>query len=333
MEGNRGHQAERPAEIPKAGWKDVFKRVKNQLAADNIDIVAAGVAFYFFLAVFPALAALFSVYGLVMDPAQVEQQLAQLSNALPEQVHQMLEERLKSLASQSGGTLGWGVVLSILISLWSANKGTKSLFEGINIAYNEKDERGFIKQNALTLLFTLGGIVLGIISISLVVAFPALIGNLGLPETLQTVLKWVRWPVLGVIIVFGLALIYKYAPDRDRPQFRWVSWGAVIATVLWLVGSLLFTWYVTNFGSYNETYGSVAAVIILMLWFNLTSYTVLLGAEINSELEHQTAKDTTIGKSKPLGDRGAYHADHVARNQENRDRKHKADARSDRRNS
>lgn len=335
MEKNndRGKRAESPGQIPKSGWKDVLLRVKDQLSTDNIDIVSAGVAFYFFLALFPALAAIISIYGLVMDPAQVEQHMSQLTSVLPEQAHQMISDRLHSIAQQSGSTLGWGVALSILISLWSANKGTKSLFEGINIAYDERDERGFFKQNAITLLFTLGGIIVGLLSVGFVVAFPALIGNLGLSGTLATVISWARWPVLGAIIIFALALIYKYAPDRDRPQFKWVNWGSVIATVLWVVGSLLFSWYVNNFGSYNETYGAVAAVIIMMLWFNLTSFIILLGAEINSELEHQTAKDTTIGKPEPMGSRNAYHADHVAgrpKDREPKTRDRENQSRSDR---
>lgn len=320
MKDNKGHQAEKPKEIPKSGWKEVFIRVKNQLSKDNMDIVSAGVAFYFFLAIFPALAAAVSIYGLVTDPAQVEQQLSQITSALPEQAHQLLSERLHNIAQKSGSTLGWGMALSILISLWSANKGTKSLFEGINIAYDERDERGFLKQNGLTLLFTLGGIVVGFLCISLVVGFPALVGNLGLSETLQTIIGLTRWLLLGIILIFSLALIYKYAPDRDQPQFKWVSWGSIIATVLWIAGSLLFSWYVNNFGNYGEMYGSLAAVIILMLWFNLTSFIILLGAEINSELEHQTAKDTTIGDSRPMGERNAYHADHVARSKPRKDR-------------
>lgn len=323
MEDNRGHQAEKPREIPKSGWKEVLKRVKDELTRDNIGIVAAGVAFYFFLAIFPALASIISIYGLVTEPAQVEQQLAEVTAALPEQAHQMLEERLKSIADQSEGALGWGVALSILLSLWSANKGTKSLFKGINIAYNEKNERSFLQENGLTLLFTLGGIIFGIICIALVVAFPALVGNMGLPETVQTIISWARWPLLALILIFTLAMVYKYAPVRTNTQFKWVSWGSVTATILWVAGSLLFSWYVNNFGNYNETYGSVAAVIILLLWFNLTAYTILLGAEINSELEYQTEKDTTVGKPKPMGDRGAKKADYVAgRKTRDRERKH-----------
>lgn len=312
MKDTRGRKADKPREIPGKGWKQVMLRVKEQLSTDNMHIVAAGVAFYFFLALFPTLAAIISIYGLVTEPAAVEQHMEQLTNVLPQETHEMLNERLRSIAQGSSSTLGWGVALSILLSLWSANAGTKSLFEGINIAYDEEEDRSFLKLNGITMLFTLGGIIVGTLGIGLVIAFPALVEHLGLPSVLQTVLSWGRWLLLAVIIMFGLALIYRIGPNRDKPKFRWVSWGAGIATALWLIGSLLFSWYVTNFGNYNETYGSVAAVIILMLWFNLTSYIILLGAEINSELEHQTEKDTTVGENQPMGARGAYHADHVA---------------------
>jgi len=287
-------------------------RVKEQVSTDNIGIVAAGVAFYFFLALIPTLATIISFYGLVTEPAEVERQMAELTAVLPRDTHEMLTERLHSMAQKSSTTLGWGVLLSILLSLWSANSGTKSLFEGINIAYDEKNKRNIFKLNGITLLFTLGAILIGTLSLALVVAFPAVIDRLGLPESIKTVLQLGRWLLLAVIVMASLAVIYKIAPDRNNPKLKWVSWGSGVATVLWLLGSLLFSWYVNNFSSYNETYGPVAAVVILMLWFNLTSFIILLGAEINSELEHQTAKDTTIGEPKPLGERAAYHADHVA---------------------
>ncbi|AKD04004.1 YihY/virulence factor BrkB family protein [Pontibacter korlensis] len=312
MKDTKGREAEAPHQIPGRGWKEVMLRVKEQLGTDNISIVAAGVAFYFFLALFPTLAAIISIYGLVTDPAAVEQHIEELTAVLPSETHEMLTERLRSIAQNSSSTLGWGVALSILLSLWSANSGTKSLFEGINIAYDERNTRSFIELNAITLLFTVGGIVLGGLCFALLVGFPALVGNLGLPGFVQTLIEWGRWPLLALIIMLSLALIYKVAPYRDNPKFKWVSWGSGIATVLWLLGSLLFSWYVNNFGNYGETYGPVAAVIILMLWFNLTSFIILLGAEINSELEHQTARDTTVGQEEPLGQRGAFHADHVA---------------------
>ncbi len=312
MKDTRGREAESPAQIPGRGWKDVLLRVKEQVGTDNISIVAAGVAFYFFLALFPTLAAAISIYGLITEPADVERQMGELTAFLPRDTHQMLTERLHSIVQSSDSTLGWGMLLSVLLSLWSANSGTKSLFQGINIAYDEESKRGFFKLNAITLLFTLCGIIAGIISLALVVVFPAVIDRLGFPEFIKTILGLIRWVLLGIIIMFGLAIIYKIAPDRNNPKFKWVSWGSAIATILWLLGSLLFSLYVNNFGNYNETYGPVAAVIILMLWFNLTSFIILLGAEINSELEHQTAKDTTVGRPKPLGERQAYHADHVA---------------------
>lgn len=312
MADSRGHQAEKPQQIPKEGWKDIGKRVFGQIKKDNIDIVAAGVAFYFFLAIFPTLAATVSIYGLVTDPGQVQSQMSQLTSVMPQEVSQMISERLQGISGESDQALGWSVVIGILLSLWSANKGTKALFTGVNIAYDEEIDRGFIKDNALSLAFTLGGIIIGILSITLVVGFTAIADQLGLPSFLHTIINWLRWPMLLLIVMFSLALVYRFAPDRDNPKFKWVNWGAAIAAFLWMLGSLGFSFYVSNFGSYNETYGSVAAVIILLLWFLLTSYIILLGAEINSEMEHQTAKDTTKGKEKPMGERGAYHADHVA---------------------
>jgi membrane protein len=270
----------------------IFNRVKKfimvvlaEIKYDHVQVVAAGVAFYFFLALFPTFAAIISVYGLVMEPAQVQEQMAQVSVNLPEQTHQMLSNILNRLASQSNQSLGWSLALSILIFFWSANKGTSAVFEGVNIAYNKVDERNFFKKNAITLLFTIGGIIAGFLSIIIVIGFPAFIGQLGLPSFLRTFIGWLRWPLMAVIIIAALGLIYKVAPDRKSEGFKWLNWGAITATILWLGGSLLFTFYVNHFGSYEKTYGSFAAVIILMLWFFLTAFVILLGAEINSVLE------------------------------------------------
>lgn len=317
--GPRGRTADKPKEIPKRGWKDIALRVKNQLKEDHISIVSAGVAFYFFLALFPTIAAAISIYGLVMDPVEVERQMTDLSAALPEKAHGMISEILHSIATKSDGALGWSLIISILLSLWSANKGSSAVFEGVNIAYDEEDNRSFIKKNVVTLGFTIGGIVLGFICLMLVVGFPAFIENLGFPSVVETAIQFLRWPIMGLILIFALSFIYKIAPDRDNPEFRWVSWGAVVATILWMIGSLIFTLYVNNFGSYDKTYGSFAAVIILMLWFYLTAFIILIGAEINSEMEHQTSKDTTVGPDKPMGQRGGYHADHVAGGEASKD--------------
>ncbi len=308
----RGHRAEKPKIIPLKGWKDIALRVKDQLKTDHVSIVSAGIAFYFFLAIFPTIAAALSIYGLVMDPAEVQQQMGQLATILPEQAHQMISNILEKQSEKSESSLGWSLVLSILISLWSSNKGTQAVFQGVNITYNEQDDRGFLKLTGVTLLFTIGGIIIGFIAIIMVVAFPALIDKIGLPSTLETIIQLLRWPILALIVMFALAAVYKVAPYRKSPEFKWTKWGAVIATVLWLGGSLLFSLYVNNFGSFDETYGSFAAVIILMLWFFLTAFIILLGSEINSEMEHQTSRDTTTGKDKPMGERGGYHADNVA---------------------
>lgn len=310
--GKKGHKAEKPSEIPASGWKEIGSRVVSQLSKDHVQIVSAGVGFYFFMAIFPTIVAALSVYGLVLDPAQIQDHVDGLAQFLPGEAYGIIESIIEPIVSKPAQSLGWGLVISILLSIWSANQGTKALFEGINIAYNEIDNRNFFKKTGLTLLFTFGGIILGFISILIVILFPALIDQVQLGSTLETVLGWTRWLILAFIIIFGLGLLYKKAPNRDNPELKWVSWGSVVATVLWILGSLLFSWYVNNFGSYDDMYGSFASVIIMLLWMFLTAFIILLGAEINSEMEHQTATDTTVGPDEPLGERGGYHADHVA---------------------
>lgn len=304
-----GRFAQQPEEIPKKGWWDIVIRIKKRLASDNLGIVAAGVAFYAFLAIFPALTALISMYGLLVEPRTIENQLNQMAGFLPPQAADLVGQILKQIAGRSEKALGWGVLLSILLGLWSANNGTKSLVQGLNIAYNEKEKRGIIKLTALTLGFTLAGIFLVILSIGLVIGIPAVLNMLQFPQTIETLMSWARWPVLAFLILVSLSIIYKFAPCRTDPKLQWVTWGSTIATLLWLAGSAGFSLYVQNFGNYDATYGSIAAVVILLFWFQLSSYIVLLGAEINSEIEHQTMRDTTKGAEKPMGKRGAYSAD------------------------
>ncbi|MBD3345195.1 MAG: YihY family inner membrane protein [Chitinivibrionales bacterium] len=311
-EDGHGRRARRPEQIPDKGWRDIIMRVKNQIGEDNLSIVAAGVAFFAFLAIFPAIAALVSIYGLVVDPQIVQQQLQQVAGFFPAQSRQLISQMLQQIAAGSQQGLGWGLAISLLLALWGANKGTKALFTGINIVYNEHDDRGFIKQNALTLLFSLGGILLAVVSLALVVALPAILGILGLPLWGHIAARIFRWLLLTVVVLGGLSLLYRYAPDRNKPRWQWITWGSGIATVLWLVASWAFSFYVSNWGSYNKTYGSLAAVVILLLWFMLTSFTFLLGAEINSEMEAQTQEDTTVGPDKPIGERNALKADTVS---------------------
>jgi membrane protein len=313
-----GYKSSSPGAIPKKGWKEILLRLKDRIGEDNVSIVSAGVAFYFFLALFPAIAAIVSIYGLVVEPAEVEQQLKQAADVLPAEAHEIISGILTQTAGKSSEALSWSLIISILFSLWSANKATTAVFVGVNIAYHESDDRSFFKKIGITLLFTLGAIITGIIAVAFVIAFPALIDKLGLPSLLQNGLALLRWVILAGIVYFAFILLYKFAPDRATPKMKWVNPGAIFATVLWMAGSLLFTFYVNNFGTYDKTYGTIAAVIILMLWFFLTGFIILLGAELNSEIEHQTSIDTTVGEVKPMGQRGAHFADHVAEGNKNK---------------
>jgi membrane protein len=308
----RGEEAKWPHQIPISGWIDIGKRVFHEMKADHVQIISAGVAFYFFLAIFPTIVAAISIYRLVLEPSQIENQISNLSLILPEQAFGMITDFLQPILERSKREIGWGLLISIMISIWSANKGTSALFQGVNIAYDETDSRGIIKKNLLSLLFTLGGLVIGLISLLIVIFFPLLVKDLGLSPQIEAILQWFRWVFLGVILIFNLSMIYKIAPCRTNPRFGWVSWGAVIGSLFWLAGSMLFSWYVANFGSYDDLYGSFAAVAILMLWLFLTAFIILMGAEINSEMEHQTRYDTTVGIEKPMGERNAYHADRCA---------------------
>lgn len=275
----------KPTEIPSSGWKNIGLQVKDEIGENNVSIVSAGVAFFAFLAVFPAIGALVSIYGLAMDPQSLQGQLERISQVMPQQAFEIIKEQLEQVVTTSGSALSWSLILGILLSLWSANKGTKSLFTGIDIAYDTKDTRGFFKQNALTLSFTLLAILMVIISIAVIVVFPAIVGYLGLPSNIETLIGYGRWVILAGLVIFFLSSVYKYAPAKKTPAFKWVLPGALLATLLWLIASWGFSYYVKNFGSYGEVYGSISAVVVLLLWLFLTSFIILIGAELNSEIE------------------------------------------------
>jgi membrane protein len=314
---DRGRAATRPGDIPKTGWKDILWRTYEEQSKDNISMIAAGVSYYALLAIFPAIAAMVSIFGLVADPAGVEQQVNQLAGLLPEEALNIIRAQAQSVASAPSQGLGFAVLFSLLLTLWSASRGTNALVTALNIAYGEEERRGMIRLALLSLMLTVAGVLFMIMTLVLIVAVPALVNGLGLEGTpIGWVASLARWPILAVAIMFVLAVLYRYAPDRREPKWRWVTWGATLATILWLLGSAGFSIYVSNFGSYNETYGSVGAVVILLLWFNLTSYVILMGAELNAEIEHQTARDTTETGSRgerPMGRRDAYVADTVGR--------------------
>jgi len=308
----RGRGAEHPGEIPAPGWKDIAWRVYHGLQRDRVLLVAAGVTYYGLLSMFPAIAAVVSLYGLFADPTTINEHLNTLSGLLPGGALEVIGDQAKRIASQGGSTLGFTFIFTLLLSLWGANAGTKSLFDALNIIYKEDEKRGFIHLTLSCLAFTIVGIALVILGIAAIVAAPVLLKVFGIP-TASTgwFLSLIRWPALLIAVLFALACLYRYAPSRTEPQWRWVSWGSAFAAVVWLVGSILFSWYVANFGTYNKTYGSLGAVIGSMVWMWLSLVVVLLGAEINAEMEHQTAQDSTEGGRKPMGGRGAHMADAV----------------------
>ena len=307
--GRRGRHAERPGKIPPKGWKDVLLRVKEELGDDNLNIVAAGIAFYVMLSIFPALAASVAIYGLAADPAAVRDAIASLSGVLPPSALTLVEEQLRGLVESAPSTLGWGAAVSIAVAIWSASKGAKALIAGVGLAYDEEETRGFLKIQGLSLLFTLGIVVGAVVSVALIAVLPNVTDRLGLGPTGTIVAFVAQWLFLFAMIQVALNLVYRFAPDREDARWRWISLGSFIVGGLWIAASGLFSWYATSFASFNETYGAIAGVIVLLLWLQITFFLILLGAELNAELEHQTAVDSTTGPPEPMGQRGAYMAD------------------------
>lgn len=307
-----GEQAETPAQIPATGWWQVVRRAMKEASADNVPMLAGGVAYFAFLAIFPALIAAISLYGLVADPATVAAQLEGIAVALPESAQPLIADQLKAVVSTSGGALTTGLIVSVLAALWSASGGTGNLIKAVNIAYDEEESRGGVKLRLIALALTIGAIVFVLVALALVAVVPVVLDALPFGAVGRFLAQVVRWAVLIGVVIAALAVVYRIAPDRDAPRFRWVSVGALVAAVLWVLGSAGFSLYVNFFGNYNKTYGAVAGVVVLMLWLYLTSYIVLLGAEINAESERQTRQDTTRGPSQPMGTRGAEAADTVA---------------------
>jgi membrane protein len=310
-EPGRGREANRPSAIPWRGWKDILWRVWSEIGEDRIMLVAAGVTFYLLLALFPALAAFVSLYGFVADPKTIADQVAYLGGVLPSGGLDMIRGQLQALASASGKALSLGFVVGFLIALWSANSGIKAIFEAMDVAYEEEEKRGFIRLNLLSLAFTLGAMVVGILMIVMVGVVPAVLSFLRLGGVTEVLVRVLRWPVLLIAVGVVISIIYRYGPSRERAQWRWINWGAGLAAVVWLAASVLFSWYLQNFADYNATYGSLGAVIGFMMWTWISVLILLAGAELNSEIEHQTARDSTTGKPVKRGARGAVMADTI----------------------
>jgi membrane protein len=311
----RGRAAARPSEIPRRGWWDILKRVAGGLSEKNLSLAAAGSAYYAFLAIPSALTALIALYGLAFNPTDVQNQVAAMRGVMPQPVIGLLSTQLKSLTSHSAQTLGASLVISLLIALWGSLWSTTSMMAALNMAYGEEEKRSTVRYYLIALGLTAAAIVFGVVALALIVVLPAAIGMLPFGGFDKWVATIVRWPLLIVFILVALAVLYRYAPSREEPKWRWVSWGAVTAALLWIIGSALFSVYVADFATYDKTYGSLGAVVVLLVWLYVSSYVVLFGAELNAEIEHQTARDSTTGPSQPMGRRGARVADTLGREQ------------------
>jgi membrane protein len=308
QEPGRGRVAGGPHAIPGRGWKDVFWRTGREAMQDRITIVAASVTFFTLLAVFPALGVFVSLYGLIADVALVEEQLAQLSAVFPPEAVQLLGEQMMRLAESRTGSLSAAFVVSLLLSLWSASAGMRALFDGLNIVYDETENRNLFFRIAMTYAFTLALLVFLALVSGILVAAPIVLNVLGLRE------GWMiaaRWPLVFAVATAAFLMAYRFGPSRTHARWRWLAPGAFVAAFLWLAGSAAFSWYLNNLASLDVTYGSLGTVIAFMMWVWLSVIVVLVGAELNAEIEHQTAIDSTVGPEKPMGERGAVMADTV----------------------
>ncbi|WP_432543923.1 YihY/virulence factor BrkB family protein [Kineococcus sp. SYSU DK002] len=307
--GARGENAESPTQIPAKGWFAVTKRAWAEAKDDQVPLLAAGVAFKAFLAIFPALTAAFLIWGIFGDPSQITNQINGIS-AIPEEARNLVTSQVENVSAQKS-TAGITAVVAILLALWSASSGVENLMAATNIAYDEKESRGFVKRKGTAFLLTIGAIVFMLLAIAFIGVAPVLVNALGASGAVSAVVNVLRWVLLLALVLVALAVVYRLAPDRDAPQAKWVSVGAGVATVLWLVVSAGFSIYVSTAGqsSYAKNYGAMAGVVVLLMWLWLTSYAILLGAEVNAESEKQTDKDTTVGPEQPMGERDAVAAD------------------------
>lgn len=305
----RGRDANSPGEIPAKGLKDVFWRVVTEVNDDRVSLIAAGVTYYLLLALFPALGALVALYGFIADPASIASHINVLGSILPPGSLDIILGQLAALTQQKNSTLSFAFFGGLLVALWSANNGIKALFDAMNIAYGETEKRGLIKLNLLSLLFTFGALLVAVVLIFAIGVIPAILAYLWLDRWAELLASLGRWPVILAIVGAGITLIYRYGPSREPAKLRWLTWGAALSTLLWLATSFLFSFYLENFANYNATYGTLGALIGFMVWTWISVVIVIVGAEVNAELEHQTARDSTTGSPRPMGERGAYVAD------------------------
>lgn len=305
----RGRDAKAPHHIPLKGWKDILWRVKDEMADDHVSLIAAGIAFYALLALFPAVAASVAITGLVTEPGWIVDQIEAMSGMLPKEATAIIIDQAKAVAGSEQGGLGLAAIVGLGLALYSASKGMASLIEGLNVAYDEDEKRGFFKLLFVKLGLTLLLIFGVLLAAFLMVAIPVILAFVPLGVGTEILIQAVSWAIMAALAIFGFAVIYRTGPSRATAKWRWVTPGAIIAVFLWIAASIGFGIYVSNFGSYNETFGTLAGAIIMLMWLWISAYIILLGAELDGEIEAQTKKDTTTGPAEPMGQRGATKAD------------------------
>ena len=312
-EPGRGSDAESPGEIPAKGLRDVFWRVVDAVIVDRVTLIAAGVTYFLLLSLFPALGALVALYGFVADPTTIMGHIGFLASIFPPGSFDLILDQLTSLTQQKPSALSFAFVTGLVIALWSANSGMKALFDAMNVAYQEAEKRSFVRLNLLSLAFTFGALLIAIVLIAAIGLVPAALAYFWLDRWQELLARFARWPFILVFVGCGIAVIYRYGPSREQAKVRWLSWGVVFSTILWLAASIMFSFYLENFANYNATYGTLGALIGLMVWLWISVIILIVGAELNAELEHQTVRDSTTGPPEPMGARGAFVADTVGK--------------------
>ena len=308
---HRGRRAEKPEEITRRGWSDIVWRMLRAAKRDRITILAAGVAFYALLALFPTIAAVISLWGLLFDPVEAGQQLYEISRFMPPDAANLIDQQAQQVIESTKSGSGMAALIGLLVAMFIASKAVGVLVIGLNVVYGEQEKRPIFWRGVVLTLLTFGLIGMTLLSLGFIAVVPAVVDSLMIESPVDSVLKWLRWPALLIIMSFLIALLYRYAPYRRSAQWRWLSYGTMLATLLWLLGSGGLSLYVRYFSSFSELYGSLGAVVALMMWFWLSAFVVLLGAEVNSEMERQTYRDTTVGEERPLGEREAFAADTI----------------------
>jgi len=301
------HETAGPSAFSRDAWVSVSKRVFQSIGEDNLPLLAAGLAFYAMLALFPGLIAAITTYGLVADPGTVQDQITAVTDRLGGGASRILRDQLTEITSSSRTVLSWSLVAALATALWSASTGTLNLLKAVNLAYKETETRGWLKRRGIALLLTVGAVLFVLTAVTLIAILPTAIGLLGLGTTGEQIVTLARWPLLLTIGLFALSVVYRMGPDRRSPSLRRTIWGSAAAMAMWLTASWGFSYYVENFGSYNETYGSLGGVVVLLMWFFVTAFSVLLGAEIGAEMEVRAGVDpaATDRSANPDRSRGS----------------------------